>query len=146
MSADRRADLQAGRSTGRRTSDRSDAIVSYGLTIAGGCLILGLLTPVACIVAGVFLGMFYLAMPAFPWFPESPRSEGHYLYVNKNIIEMCALFALAFLPTGRWAGLDALLQAAVRQPATAREQRVRRVIVLFAPGIAGRGAGVRGSG
>jgi uncharacterized membrane protein YphA (DoxX/SURF4 family) len=90
--------------------DRSDVIVSYGLAIAGACLIVGAFTPLACIVAGVFLGMFYLAMPAFPWLPESPRSEGHYLYVNKNIIEMCALFALAFLPTGKWAGLDALLR------------------------------------
>ena len=90
--------------------DRSDAIVPWVLTIAGGCLILGLVTPVACIVAAVFLGMFYLAMPAFPWLPESPRSEGHYLYVNKNILEMCALLALAFLPTGKWAGLDAFLR------------------------------------
>ena len=92
--------------------DRSDAIVSWGLAIAGGCLILGAFTPLACVVAAVFLGMFYLAMPAFPWLPESPRSEGHYLYVNKNIIEMFALLALAFLPTGRWAGLDALLRFA----------------------------------
>jgi uncharacterized membrane protein YphA (DoxX/SURF4 family) len=89
---------------------RSDAIVSYGLVVVGGCLILGFFTPVACIAGAVFLAMFYLAMPAFPWLPESPRAEGHYLYVNKNIIEMFALLALACLPTGRWAGLDALLR------------------------------------
>ena len=45
-----------------------------------------------------------------PYLPESPKAEGHYLYINKNIIEMFALLALAFLPTGRWAGLDGLLQ------------------------------------
>jgi len=53
---------------------------------------------------------FYLAMPALPYLPESPKSEGHYLYVNKNIIEMIALLALASLQTGRWAGLDGILQ------------------------------------
>jgi uncharacterized membrane protein YphA (DoxX/SURF4 family) len=89
---------------------RSDAIVSWGLTIAGGCLILGAFTPLAALVAAVMLAMFYLAMPAFPWLPEGPKSEGHYLYVNKNIIEMFALLAIACLPTGRWAGLDAVLR------------------------------------
>jgi len=58
----------------------------------------------------MFLLSFYLAMPPLPGWPDPPRAEGHYLLINKNIIEMLALLALATLPTGRWAGLDGLLQ------------------------------------
>ena len=36
-------------------------------------------------------------------------AEGHYLYVNKNLIEMLACLALASTPNGLWLGLDALL-------------------------------------
>ena len=84
--------------------------MKYGLVGVGGCLLLGLFTRLACVVGAGFLLMFYLAMPPLPYWPEGPRVEGHYLYVNKNIIEMFALLALATLPTGRWLGLDGILQ------------------------------------
>jgi hypothetical protein len=45
----------------------------------------------------------------FPWLPVSPKAEGNYLFVNKNVIEMLALLVLATLPTGRWFGFDAIL-------------------------------------
>jgi uncharacterized membrane protein YphA (DoxX/SURF4 family) len=90
--------------------DWSDAIVKYGLTAVGACLLAGLLTRTACLGGAVFLFMFFLAMPPLPGWPESPRAEGHYLYLNKNIIEMLALLALATTRSGRWAGLDGLLQ------------------------------------
>jgi hypothetical protein len=54
--------------------------------------------------------MLNLAMPPFPWLPPNPRAEGHYYFVDKNLIEMLALLALATTRSGRWAGLDALLQ------------------------------------
>ena len=90
--------------------DWSDAIVKYGLVAVGAFLLLGFLTRTACVVGAGFLLMFFLAMPPLPWLPESPRAEGHYLYINKNIIEMTALLALATMRTGRWAGLDGILQ------------------------------------
>jgi hypothetical protein len=59
----------------------------------------------------IFLLLLYLAMPPFPWLPDPPRpTEGHYLFVSKNLIEMLALLALATTRSGRWAGLDGLLQ------------------------------------
>lgn len=85
-----------------------DAITRYGLTAVGACLLLGLFTRSACLAGAAFLLMFYLAMPALPWLPESPRAEGHYVFVNKNIIEMLALLALATTRSGCWAGLDGL--------------------------------------
>jgi uncharacterized membrane protein YphA (DoxX/SURF4 family) len=93
-----------------RHLDISDAAVKYGLVAIGGCLIFGVFTRLAAFCGAMLLLSFYLAMPALPYLPESPKSEGHYLYVNKNIIEMIALLALASLQTGRWAGLDGILQ------------------------------------
>ena len=86
-----------------------DAITRYGLTAVGACLLLGLFTRTACVAGAVFLLLFYLALPALPWLPESPRAEGHYVFINKNIIEMLALLALATTRSGCWAGLDGLL-------------------------------------
>jgi uncharacterized membrane protein YphA (DoxX/SURF4 family) len=87
----------------------ADAVTRYGLTAVGACLLLGLFTRTACIGGACFLVLFYLAMPALPWLPENPRAEGHYLFINKNIIMMLALLALATTRSGRWAGLDGLL-------------------------------------
>jgi uncharacterized membrane protein YphA (DoxX/SURF4 family) len=92
-------------------TDWIDFVTRYGLTIVGACLLFGLFTRTACIGGAGFLLLFYLAMPALPWLPESPKAEGHYLYINKNIIEMLALLTLATTRSGRWAGLDGLLYA-----------------------------------
>ncbi len=86
-----------------------DAVTRYGLTLVGACLLLGLFTRAACLGGVAFLILFYLAMPALPWLPESPRSEGHYLFINKNIIEMLALLTLATTRSGLWVGLDGLI-------------------------------------
>jgi len=93
-----------------RMLEWSDFLVKYGLTAVGICLIAGFLTRTACVAGALYLVFFYLAMPALPWLPESPRSEGHYLFINKNIIEMVALLALATTLSGRWVGLDGLIR------------------------------------
>jgi uncharacterized membrane protein YphA (DoxX/SURF4 family) len=83
-------------------------ITMWGITAIGTCLIVGLFTRTACLGGAAFLLMVYLAMPALPWLPINPRAEGHYFFVNKNIIEMLALLVLATTHSGRWAGLDGL--------------------------------------
>jgi uncharacterized membrane protein YphA (DoxX/SURF4 family) len=88
----------------------ADHLVKYGLLAVGGCLLGGLLTRTACVGGAGFLLLFFLAMPPLPGWPENPRAEGHYLFINKNIIEMLALLALATTRSGRWAGLDGLCQ------------------------------------
>jgi uncharacterized membrane protein YphA (DoxX/SURF4 family) len=87
----------------------SDFLVRYGLLAVGACLLVGLLTRTACVAGAAFLLLFYLAMPPLPGLPANPRAEGHYLFINKNIIEMLALLALATTYSGRWVGLDGLL-------------------------------------
>ncbi|MFO0881744.1 MAG: DoxX family protein [Gemmataceae bacterium] len=91
-----------------------DLATPWMLAGAGASLLLGLFTRLGAFVAMMFLLMTYLAVPAFPWLPAPPAAEGSYLFVNKNVIEMLALAALMFLPTGRWFGADAILSAFYR--------------------------------
>jgi len=87
-----------------------DRLTRYGLTAVGVGLLLGLFTRLACLGGAAFLLLFYLTMPPFPWLPTNPVVEGHYVFVNKNLIEMLALLVLATTPSGRWVGLDGLLR------------------------------------
>ncbi len=88
---------------------KADYATMYGLTICGLCLMLGLFTPVAALGASTFLMLFYISMPPWPGLPEPANAEGHYVYVNKNLIEFIACLALAATPSGLWLGVDALL-------------------------------------
>lgn len=87
-----------------------DWTTRYGLVAIGIGLLLGVFTRLSCLGGAAFLLMFYLSQPPFPWVPENTRTEGHYLFINKNLIEMLALLALATTRSGCWAGLDGLLQ------------------------------------
>jgi uncharacterized membrane protein YphA (DoxX/SURF4 family) len=87
-----------------------DFLVPLALVIIGGGLLLGLFTRTMCVAGALLLLSFYLAMPPLPWTPENLRVEGHYLIINKNIVEMLALLALATTWSGRWFGLDSVLR------------------------------------
>jgi uncharacterized membrane protein YphA (DoxX/SURF4 family) len=116
----------------------TDTMVRYGLVAVGVCLLLGLFTRTACLVGALFLLLFYLAMMPLPFWPDNPRAEGHYILINKNIIEMLALLALATTQSGRWAGLDGLLHLFRRQ----REQPAQApASVNGAPPVSTTGAG-----
>ncbi len=81
----------------------------WGLTLVGLGLILGLFTPLAALMGAAYLLNFYFSMPPWPGLPTGPQAEGHYLFVNKNLIEMMACLVIASTPNGLWLGLDALL-------------------------------------
>jgi uncharacterized membrane protein YphA (DoxX/SURF4 family) len=82
--------------------------------VIGAGLLLGLLTRTNCLLAAGFLALTYGCTPPFPWLPVPPNNEGYYAYVNKNLVEMLALLALATTASGRWFGLDALLHEFVQ--------------------------------
>ena len=46
----------------------------------------------------------------FPGIPDPPGTTEHSLIVNKNLIEVLALLAIAFMPTGQWFGVDRWFQ------------------------------------
>lgn len=93
--------------------DFIDNVTMWGLALGGACLLLGLFSRVAAVGSIVFLAMIYLSWPPWPGVAANPASPGHYLIVNPILIEMLALFVMVWIPTGRWAGLDALLHRMV---------------------------------
>jgi uncharacterized membrane protein YphA (DoxX/SURF4 family) len=89
--------------------DWADFLTRWGLVVMGACLLLGLFTRTACVAGALFLCLLWLSMPPLLGAPEAVRMEGRFL-VNKNLIEMLALLTLATTASGKWLGLDGLLQ------------------------------------
>lgn len=87
----------------------SDIANMAGLTIIGLLIFLGLFTRYAALAGAVLLGMYYLASP--PWNPTNVGYgvEGHYLVVNKNLVEIIVLLVIAFVPRDWYFGLDNLV-------------------------------------
>jgi thiosulfate dehydrogenase (quinone) large subunit len=89
--------------------DNANLVTMWGLTIVGVLLILGLFTRLASIGGIAFLLLFYFANPPFIGYFYSLPTEGSYLVVNKNLVELFALVVIFFTGSGRFAGLDRLL-------------------------------------
>ena len=87
----------------------ADLITMWGLTLVGALLILGLFTRLASIGGIGFLLLFYFANPPFVGYFYSLPTEGSYLVVNKNLVELFALVVIFFTGSGRFAGLDRIL-------------------------------------
>lgn len=86
-----------------------DLLNVWGLVGIGLALFLGVLTRWACASGILLLLLYYLASPAIPGRMSEAGLEGHYLLVNRNIVEMVALFLLLVFPeSSRW-GLGRLL-------------------------------------
>jgi thiosulfate dehydrogenase (quinone) large subunit len=87
----------------------ADLITMWGLTLVGACLILGLFTRLASLAGIAFILLFYLCNPPFVGYFYSIPTEGSYLIVNKNLVELCALVVIFATGSGRFAGLDRIL-------------------------------------
>ena len=87
----------------------ADLITMWGLTIVGLLLILGLFTRLASLAGIGFILLFYLCNPPFVGYFYSIPTEGTYLIVNKNLVELCALVVIFATGSGRFAGLDRIL-------------------------------------
>lgn len=95
-----------------------ESMTTYGLIVMGMCLMLGLFTRLAALGGAVFLlTAVVLEQVAWPgYYPQLPPSAGHALIVNKEVIEMLVLFALATTNVGRWGGLDFFIHYLVTLP------------------------------
>jgi len=87
-----------------------DALNAYGLTLIGLALILGVFTRLACWSGVALLLMYYIAYPPFGGFSYGPPSEGSYLFVNKNLIELFVLIMLALTGSGKYFSIDNLMR------------------------------------
>lgn len=91
--------------TGMWIIDTANAI---GLTLIGLALILGIFTKFASWCGVAILLLYYLAYPPFGGFNYGAPSEGSYLIVNRNLIELFTLIMLALTESGQFFGLDTL--------------------------------------
>jgi uncharacterized membrane protein YphA (DoxX/SURF4 family) len=79
-----------------------------GLTLVGLALVIGLFTRFASICGILLLALYYIANPPFVGTDFGIPLEGHYLAVNKNLVEMVALLLIAVFPGRLLPGLDRL--------------------------------------
>lgn len=86
-----------------------DFLNIWGLICIGLGLMLGLFTRQSAIFGIILLALYYIANPPFVKNDFGVPVEGHYLIVNKNLIELLALSALLFVPTGKAYGLDRII-------------------------------------
>lgn len=89
--------------------DKANLITMYGLTIIGVLLMLGLFTRLAAAAGIALVLLFYLCNPPFVGYFYTIPSEGSYLVVNKNVVEICALAVVLLTRSGLFAGFDRLL-------------------------------------
>lgn len=84
-----------------------DNLNIFGLIAVGLSLLVGIKVKWGCLAGVLLLLLYYLAHPPFPSLPQGP-SEGSYWIVNKNLIEMAALFVVYQFPLTTVFGLEAL--------------------------------------
>jgi thiosulfate dehydrogenase [quinone] large subunit len=97
-----------------------DTTVTIALVAIGLSLILGFFTQAGCWGAIGLLTLFYLSSMPTSGVSEA-RSEGTYLLVNKNLIELVAVAVVLVFRTGRLAGLDRWFASARREPGALEE-------------------------
>ena len=86
-----------------------DFLNVWGLVLIGAGLIVGLFTRVAAISGIVLLAFYYLSHPAIIGVSYAIPSEGSYLWINKTLIELIALWVIVLFPTWKNVGMDRFL-------------------------------------
>ena len=87
----------------------------WGLILIGLGLFFGFLTRWASLAGFLLLLLYFIANPPFVGFVSEYTTEGHYLIVNKNLIELFMLLLLAFVPKDNFYSIDRLLSRATRK-------------------------------
>lgn len=83
-----------------------DFLNVWGLLLIGAGLVLGLFTRVATIAGIVLLAFYYLSHPPILGVTYAIPSEGNYLWINKNLIELLTLWVILLFPTWKTIGVD----------------------------------------
>jgi thiosulfate dehydrogenase [quinone] large subunit len=83
-----------------------DMLNIAGMILIGVSLFLGLFTRISAFTGALLLLLYYIANPPFIGFMGEATGEGHYLIVNKQLIETALLFAIVFLPRDFFWSID----------------------------------------
>jgi thiosulfate dehydrogenase (quinone) large subunit len=98
----------------------------WGLTIIGLFLILGFFTRLAAVCGALLVLLYYFANPPFVGYFYALPTEGSYLIVNKNLVEVAGLIVLAVTFSGRYVGLDRLVHRLFSRRAPVQERELSR--------------------
>ena len=80
-----------------------------GLTAIGLLLIIGLFERQALIGGVILLAFYFLSHPPLIGMQYAMPSEGNYLFVDKNLIELVMMMLLYTMPTSHVVGLQRLI-------------------------------------
>jgi len=98
----------------------TDILNMLGLTLIGLALILGIFTRAATICGILLMLLYFTAYPPFLKYMHGIVTEGPYLWVNRNLIELAVLVTLFFVPKNMMYGIDRLIknwrEAKIRKP------------------------------
>jgi thiosulfate dehydrogenase (quinone) large subunit len=83
-----------------------DFLNQWGLIAIGLGLIIGLFTKLSIIAGMALISFYYLAQPPFTGLSYVLPTEGSYLIVNKNLIQVFSLAVLLVFPANHIIGLD----------------------------------------
>lgn len=86
-----------------------DVLNIAGLIMIGTGLMFGCFSRAAAVSGAALLLLYYVANPPFVGMDFGVVTEGNYLIVDKNFVELTALVLLAIIPTGRYLGIDRLI-------------------------------------
>lgn len=117
-----------------------DLLNVWLLILIGIALILGLFTRIASFLGVLLLGLYYVSNPPIGAYGFG-ASEGHYLFVNKNLIELAALGLLGLFPPGTLIGVDRLIARYPGVPNLGRQLQIVESVPAeensWAPGFRG---------
>lgn len=86
-----------------------DLCNEWGLFLIGVGLILGIFSNISAYAGMLLLALYYLSHPPFLGVAFAFPTEGNYLIVDKNLVEIFALGVITAFPTGKIIGLDRFL-------------------------------------
>ena len=87
----------------------------WGLILIGICLMLGLASRLSALAGILLLGLYYISHPPFFGPEQIGALEDHFMIVNRNLVELLALWVVVFYPAGGL-GLDGILFTKLRWP------------------------------
>jgi thiosulfate dehydrogenase [quinone] large subunit len=87
-----------------------DPVNMWGLILIGLSLFIGFFARPFQLFGIVLLLLYYFAYPPFATIVINAPLEGNYWIVNKNLIEIAALFVLFLFPTSQITGIDRYLK------------------------------------
>ncbi len=99
-----------------------DFLNIWGLTLIGLGLMLGAFTRTAALFGMLLIGLYYAANPPFIGMDFGVVTEGNYLVVDKNLVELISLAVVAVFPTGTFLGIDRYLAFRKRKRAAAKAE------------------------